>query len=196
LLDLVDRCADDLAGLSTELASLREAVVRAFYGVVGVHVPNDPIGIELTSKEPEGYAHHAALLASYGHASRAAEYAVIAVVHLTGASIAPARDIDAFREYASAVRAARHEEESAQAHILRDIHGNPFRLQAGPSWLSRSVVALAQTIYTDRAFDRLPILADALEEAGCTDTEILAHCRGPGPHVRGCWVIDLILGKE
>ncbi len=55
---------------------------------------------------------------------------------------------------------------------------------------------IAGTIYTDRAFDRLPILADALEDAGCDNAEILAHCRGGGEHVRGCWVVDLILGKE
>ena len=55
---------------------------------------------------------------------------------------------------------------------------------------------LARTIYDDRRFDLLPILADALEEAGCGDAEILAHCRGPGPHVRGCWAVDLVLGKE
>jgi hypothetical protein len=54
---------------------------------------------------------------------------------------------------------------------------------------------LAQAIYNDRAPDRLPILADALEEAGCSDAAILGHCRGPGPHIRGCWVVDLILGK-
>ena len=54
----------------------------------------------------------------------------------------------------------------------------------------------AQAIYDDRALERLPVLADALEEAGCTDAAILEHCRGPGPHVRGCWVIDLLLGKE
>ena len=54
----------------------------------------------------------------------------------------------------------------------------------------------AQAIYDDRAVDRLPILADALEEAGCTDATILDHLRGPGPHVRGCWVLDLLLGKE
>jgi hypothetical protein len=53
-----------------------------------------------------------------------------------------------------------------------------------------------EAIYTDRAFDRLPILADALEEAGCTDAAILEHCRGPGPHVRGCWVVDLLLDKS
>jgi hypothetical protein len=57
------------------------------------------------------------------------------------------------------------------------------------------VVKLAQAIYDDRAFDRLPILADALEDAGCHDAGILAHCRGPGPHVKGCWVVDLLLGK-
>jgi hypothetical protein len=55
---------------------------------------------------------------------------------------------------------------------------------------------LAQGIYDERAFERLPILADALEDAGCTDAAILVHCRGPGPHVRGCWVVDLILGKQ
>jgi hypothetical protein len=54
---------------------------------------------------------------------------------------------------------------------------------------------LAESIYDDRAFDRLPILADAVEEAGCTDIDILIHCRGPGPHARGCWVVDAILGK-
>jgi hypothetical protein len=55
---------------------------------------------------------------------------------------------------------------------------------------------LARGIYDDRAFDRLPILADALIDAGCDDEAILGHCRGPGPHVRGCWVADLVLGKE
>jgi hypothetical protein len=58
------------------------------------------------------------------------------------------------------------------------------------------VARLARGIYDDRAFDRLPILADALEDAGCHDTAILDHCRQPGPHVRGCWVVDLLLGKE
>ena len=52
-----------------------------------------------------------------------------------------------------------------------------------------------RSIYDDRAFDRLPILADALEDAGCADAAILSHCRGPGEHVRGCWVVDLLLGK-
>jgi hypothetical protein len=57
------------------------------------------------------------------------------------------------------------------------------------------VLLLATGIYSEKAFDRLPILADALEDAGCTDAAILSHCRGEGPHARGCWVVDLILGK-
>jgi hypothetical protein len=57
-------------------------------------------------------------------------------------------------------------------------------------------VRLAEQIYKERAFNRLPTLADALEESGCQEADLLAHCRGPGPHVRGCWVVDLLLGKE
>ena len=81
-------------------------------------------------------------------------------------------------------------------HLLRDIFGNPFRPVAfDPTGRSETAVALAAGIYAERAFDRPPILADALEEAGCDDPDVLAHCRGPGPHARGCWVVDLVLGK-
>ncbi|HEX4610413.1 MAG TPA: hypothetical protein VH092_19640 [Urbifossiella sp.] len=81
--------------------------------------------------------------------------------------------------------------------ILRCVFGNPFRpIAVGPSWRTSAVVALAVGIYAERAFDRLPVLADALEDAGCGDEEVLAHCRGAGPHVRGCWVVDLVLGKQ
>ncbi|OWK45372.1 hypothetical protein FRUB_01703 [Fimbriiglobus ruber] len=62
--------------------------------------------------------------------------------------------------------------------------------------MTSNVVALACGIYQERAFDRMPILADALQDAGCDSDDILAHCRGDGPHVRGCWVVDLLLGKE
>jgi hypothetical protein len=83
------------------------------------------------------------------------------------------------------------------SQLLRDIVGNPFRpITLKPSWRTSNVVALARGIYDDRAFDHLPILADALEEAGCTDQTVLNHLRGPGPHVRGCWAVDLLLGKE
>ena len=89
-------------------------------------------------------------------------------------------------------------EQAAQAELLRCIFGNPLGL-----WIpsldperNPTALALATGIYDERAFERMPILADALEEAGCTDGVILEHCRGPGPHVRGCWVVDLVLGKQ
>jgi hypothetical protein len=93
------------------------------------------------------------------------------------------------------VHLMRARELKAQADIVRDILGNPFRpVTINPAWQTSNAVALAQSIYDDRAFDRLPILADALEDAGCDNADILNHCRQPGDHVRGCWVVDLVLG--
>jgi hypothetical protein len=90
--------------------------------------------------------------------------------------------------------------QQAQVMLLRDNIGNPFPpVSLDPAclaWNGGSIPKLAQAIYEQRAFDRLPVLADALEEAGCTCADILAHCRGPGPHVLGCWAVDLILAKE
>jgi hypothetical protein len=84
----------------------------------------------------------------------------------------------------------------AQAALVRDIFGNPFRpVTMAAGWLTSTVASLARGVYEERTFQRLPILADALEEAGCRDGELLDHCRGEGPHARGCWAIDLILGK-
>ncbi len=81
--------------------------------------------------------------------------------------------------------------------LARCIFGHPFRpATVDRSGLAPGVVDLAGSIYEDRAFDRLPILGDALEEAGCGDDPILGHCRGGGPHARGCWVVDLVLGKS
>lgn len=83
-----------------------------------------------------------------------------------------------------------------QIGILRDIFGNPFRpLAFAPGWLTETAVGIARGIYDDRAFDRLPILADALQDAGCENADVLAHCRGEGLHVRGCWVVGGVLRK-
>ncbi len=83
----------------------------------------------------------------------------------------------------------------SRAALLRCIVGNPFRPEAGdPAWMTPSVAALARAIYDERSFGRLAELADALQEAGCDNAALLAHCRGPGEHVRGCWVVDTILG--
>jgi hypothetical protein len=91
-------------------------------------------------------------------------------------------------------RAARRDE---QGLLVLDVFANPFRAIAfDPRWRTADTVGLARAIYDDRAFDRLPLLADALMDAGCADEQVLGHCRGDGPHVRGCWVVDLVLGKE
>ena len=88
-------------------------------------------------------------------------------------------------------------EETALSNLLRDVCGNPFQsVSMDPSWQSSIAVALARSIYEDQAFDRLPILADALEDAGCDEPAVLAHCRSDSPHVRGCWAVDRVLGKE
>lgn len=87
--------------------------------------------------------------------------------------------------------------DTEEIELIHDVFGNPFRPTFfDPSCSNSIVVSLAQAIYEEHGFDRLPILADALEDAGCTNQDILGHCRGPGPHVRGCWVVDLLLGKE
>jgi hypothetical protein len=86
---------------------------------------------------------------------------------------------------------------SELADALRDIFGNPFRpVSFDPEWYTSSAVAIAQGMYESRDFSPMPILADALQDAGCDNADILDHCRGEGPHVRGCWVVDAVLGKE
>jgi hypothetical protein len=84
--------------------------------------------------------------------------------------------------------------------LLREVFGNPFRVAVpSPDWLSwnrGTVLKMAESIYEERRFCELPILGDALQDAGCDDAEILRHCREPGEHVRGCWVVDLLLGKK
>ena len=97
----------------------------------------------------------------------------------------------------SAFDAGQSNERQAQVAILRCIMGPlPLRpVSLDPTWRTPAVLHLAQAIYDDRAFDQLPILADALEEAGCTSRDVLDHCRSPGPHVRGCWAVDSVLGK-
>jgi hypothetical protein len=85
----------------------------------------------------------------------------------------------------------------AHCRIVREIFGNPFRpVTHDPAWRTSTVLALAQQIYDSRDFSPMPILADALQDAGCDNEEILKHCRQPGEHVRGCWCVDHCLGKE
>jgi hypothetical protein len=90
-------------------------------------------------------------------------------------------------------------EQAIQSNLLRDIFapfGNTTIRTSWLVWNDATVHRIVLAIYDERAFKRMPVLADALEDAGCDNADILAHCRGPGPHVRGCWVVDLLLGKS
>ena len=89
-------------------------------------------------------------------------------------------------------------ERRTQADIVRDVFGPlPFRpVTLAPAWRTPTAVAVARAIYDGRTFHDLPVLADALQDAGCDHGELLAHCCGGGVHVRGCWAVDLVLGKR
>jgi hypothetical protein len=92
--------------------------------------------------------------------------------------------------------AVRSREEPNQCALLRDLLGSASCPKVDRSWLNRNVMAIGKAVDADQAFDQFPILADALEEAGCDNQPLLAHCRDSGSHVRGCWVVDLLLSKE
>src|SRR5207249_2347833 len=87
-----------------------------------------------------------------------------------------------------------------QATLLQEVLGNPFRpAESNPAWLSWRgglLRSMARQVYDSGDFRDLPVLADALEDAGCTDPDMLSHCRKGEGHVRGCWALDLLLGKE
>jgi hypothetical protein len=101
------------------------------------------------------------------------------------------------REWFELEKAVDLEQQQVQCAILRDIFGNPFRtVVIDPAWLTPDATRLAQVVYAERAFDQLPLLAEALAQLGCDNADLLAHLRGPGPHVRGCWALDAILVKE
>ena len=171
-LEMAERFAEGL----TSRVQLREALASALEGSAS------PSGAS-----PAAYASQAARYAGDSSAWRAAEGAA----RLAQLAACPAR------------RVARGERELArrgQAELLRDVFGNPFRPRTGieravRAWDGGAVGKIAAAIYDGRHFQELPILADALEDAGCTSVEILAHCRTGEEHVRGCWAVDCILGK-
>ncbi|HEX8911968.1 MAG TPA: hypothetical protein VF796_06380 [Humisphaera sp.] len=169
----------------------------------------DAAGPAATAADAELYGTIAACCATYaaaavaaadrdpGEAAGCAVHAVYCTAMLTGFGVADAPAV----VWSEAGAAGLYEEpeldaaeRSAQERLLRDIFGNPFRSRTALA-TTRDVVGLAQSIDVDRTFGDLRKLADALEAAGCRDTDILDHCRDGGEHVRGCWVIDLLLGK-
>ena len=98
----------------------------------------------------------------------------------------------------------RHQLQRSQSAWLKCLFSNPFRpISIDPAWLTDTVTNLATVAYEERNLPsgeldpvRLAVLSDALEESGCNNADMLRHLRGPGPHVRGCWVVDLLLGKS
>jgi hypothetical protein len=129
------------------------------------------------------------------------EWAAVAATEHHPAAAAVDAAYQAIRPYTEGDLDGWNRECRVQCDLIRDIAGDPYAAASAvdPAWLAwngGTVAQLARAIYTERAFDRLPILADALEDAGCTDDAILRHCRGGRPHVRGCWVLDLLLGLE
>jgi hypothetical protein len=101
------------------------------------------------------------------------------------------------RYLADPVLGQQQAEAAAHADLLRCIFGAPFRQPTfDPAWRTETAVALALQQYENRNFTLIPILGDALADAGCPDGDVLEHCRGTGPHVRGCHVVDLVLGRS
>src|SRR5262249_41755540 len=179
-LDVAERYADGLASLS-ELRRARGVVVKA----------SDHIEEYEWSEDKQGLL----------HALNAVSWATLQreppdpPAYLAGCAAPGAENASVWEGSPEA------EVHASQSALLRDILGPlPFRPVTVPlsvlRWDNGTVVRLAQAIYFERRFGDLPILADALEEAGCGDSDILTHCRAAGSHVRGCWVIDLLLEKE
>lgn len=108
--------------------------------------------------------------------------------------------IDLFSAIANSTGSAmpaerRDDEKEWQCWLVREVFGNPFRPVDFAPWQTDTAVALARQMYDQNDFSAMPILADALQDAGCDNLNVLDHCRDPGEHVCGCWVIDTLLGK-
>ena len=177
------------------------------------HLLNDErsrAAVDVAERYADGLATKEELLAAHRKAERAfrgmASGRIAGNSSAAGATVAVSAEVlflsdidDWFRLAAGAVDWEECPECAAHCAMLRDVFGNPFRPVAIEhvwlAWNDGTIPKIAQAIYDDRAFDRLPVLAEALEEAGCHDPDILAHCRQPGEHVRGCWALDAILGK-
>jgi hypothetical protein len=198
--------AEQFADGAVTLEELRQAHAAAgwaaddaFESAIPEDLPDEMICWAHEVGSDAGAAAHAAHRAS---ATRTADVGAVIDDAARGvAHVASPLRLDAIRwDDSPARQAAKARDRGAQADLLRDLFGNAFRPApaVNPAWLAWggcTVPKLAAAIYEERAFNRLPILADALEDAGCTDTAVLGHCRTGGDHVRGCWVVDLILGK-
>jgi hypothetical protein len=184
--EVVERYADGLASPEEmhDAYRLARAVARAAWKDVGV-ARDDPDAVAAAHKAAE---------AARAAAEAACEESAVAATAVAAAAGCTAYAAD------PALQAHVAAEHRAQCRLLRCVVGNPFRpASVEPAWLAAdggAAVELAHRIYQGRAFERLPELAGALAHQGCTDEAILGHCRPGGEHVRGCWVVDIILSKD
>jgi hypothetical protein len=191
--ELAERYADGLADEEDlrRAAAGAETVAEALAAYAGP-----------TDRNAESSAAFAALNATRADgnvASYVAANAASAAYH-EGAIDAEDEDLTTALARRPGAAASRARERTEQADILRELFGNPFKPvtvdRAWLLWNGGTVSALATKVYAENAFDRLPLLADSLEDAGCWETNLLGHLRGPGAHARGCWALDLILAKN
>lgn len=152
-----------------------------------VEYPGDAFDIRFLAKKIASFA--ASPLADVAASGVANDLIFAAVVEECGEEV----EGDPSWQQQCEIAISREREELAK--VLREI-AHPFHELFDHQCFTSTVVSLAQTIYDEKAFDRMPILGDALEDAGCDNADMLNHCRQQGEHVRGCWVVDLILSKD
>ena len=152
-------------------------------------------------EDPNGAARwRAGAVSSLAHAAHCAAARRFSVMSAGSAAMTAAAAVMWLAEATEAGQQAMRAMMARQAQLVRGIFGNPFRPlpeidSAWLTWNGGAVRKLAASIHAERRFGDLPVLADALEEAGCADADVLRHCRQGGEHALGCWVIDLLLGK-
>ena len=204
LLDHANRCASN-----RKLRLFACACCRRFHDLLPTRAIQR--ALEISECVADGLASFAELLAAKRAIAvlqprNASEWASNCA-HFAATRSARNAALSAYSTSAEVVRALGLDCESHEhyyAVLLRDLLGNPFRaIPLNPTWRTPTVLALAKATYDDRQLpagtldlDRLMVLADSLEEAGCTSSAILGHLRGPKFHVRGCWVIDGLLGNK
>jgi hypothetical protein len=193
IVDLIERYADgrtnewELAARGEARAGLEDAVGKVWGG--------QPIQSEAASLVRQA--------ASRDPVRAARETVLRAAAVVTAAATGPCPfdtpDLVHHVAWRAAYRVAWEKASGEFCRLVREVFGNPFRparvMPCSLAWDDGIVPAIALAIYAEGAFERLPILADALEDAGCDDAVLLDHCRAGGAHVRGCWVVDLLLGR-
>jgi hypothetical protein len=183
---LVDEAALEAACRAARLS--REAAAQPAFGAIG----SGTIGHPGVTGAAELAAWHDDLAAAAGTASVVS--AVVASVQSRPPGILRVAELGRLDEGYRRNRAA---EQAVQCSLLRDNFGDPFNpMCPDPAWRSALVIAIAGAIYEEGRFQDLPVLGDALAEAGCTSEAMLRHCREPLIHARGCWLLDSILDGE